>query len=154
SFYLLSAIYDPKTVKVVQESLASDSQRARANALEAVESLVSPQMAKMVGPLFDRDLPPEQLVRVARENSGQNGDLKSIIRELLTLPGDPWLRAIMNYGLGEIAAAAYGPKEQPSTLQAAFDKASELKASDFATAVPADEKADEKKAGSRKVRRP
>ncbi len=67
--YLLSAIHDPQTLKVVGESLHSDSAATRNLALEALESLTSPQTAALIASLFEPSMGPAQLLQLGQEGS-------------------------------------------------------------------------------------
>ncbi|GAB4544168.1 MAG: hypothetical protein Fur002_17160 [Anaerolineales bacterium] len=62
--YLLSAIHDAQTLRVVGESLHSDSPATRNLALEALESLTSPQTAALIASLFE-PLAPAQLLKLS-----------------------------------------------------------------------------------------
>lgn len=121
SFYLLSAIHDKKNIRVIADSLNSDNARTRANAIEAVESLATPQIAKLIAPLFDRELPPEKLLTISKEISGIRSSTAEVMRQLAADPADPWLRAIMNFALGEIGVSAFEigvSKTQPLPVSA------------------------------------
>jgi AAA family ATP:ADP antiporter len=103
-FYLLAAIHDPEAVKVVAESLGSETERVRANALEALESLITPRTARLITPLFT-ELAPGQLLDISQDTWDLvHPDTAQAIRQLVTDPDDPWMRAIMTFSLGEIAA--------------------------------------------------
>jgi len=62
--YLLSSIHDPQTLRVVGESLHSDLPATRNLALEALESLTSPQTAALIASLFE-PLAPAQLLKLS-----------------------------------------------------------------------------------------
>ena len=102
-FELLAALNDSKTVSVIQESPYSDVARSRANAIEAIESFTTPQIAKLIAPLFDRELSPGQLLRVSQEISGLDPDTTRIFEELIAPPTSNWMRAVTYFALGEIA---------------------------------------------------
>jgi HEAT repeat protein len=102
-FYLLTAIHDADDVKIVADSLHSDSQRVRANAAEALESLTTPQTAQLVVPLFDPQQTIPGLIAISREV----WDMKRLgtaqaIKQLIANPDTPWLRAIVTFALGEM----------------------------------------------------
>lgn len=104
-FYLLTAIHDPESITVIVESLDSDAARVRANAIEALEALTTPQMAQMMAPLFDPQIKRSGLLRIAQETwEIPPLDSAQVIRQLMTAPS-PTLRAIMVFALGEIGAA-------------------------------------------------
>ncbi len=105
-FDLLRAKYAADTVRVVSESLKSDNQRVRANAIEALESLTTPQTAKLIAALFDVEQTSADLGRQGMESLELvQQDTAQTIRELLSRPDDSWLRAVMIYALAEIGAA-------------------------------------------------
>ncbi len=62
--YLLSAIHDPQILNVIGESLHSDSPETRNLALEALESLTSPQTAALIASLFEPSMAPMQLLEL------------------------------------------------------------------------------------------
>lgn len=105
-FYLLTAIHDSSAVKIISESLRSESPRARANATEALESLTTPQIARLIGPLFEPELPPARWLSLSKDAwDMEHPDAAQAIRQLVTDPDDPWLRTITTLALGEIGAA-------------------------------------------------
>lgn len=117
-FELLSALHDPKMVNVIEESLYSEVARSRTNAIEAIESFSTPQIAKLIAPLFDRELTPTQLTKVSQEVSGLNPDTTQIFEQLLAPPTDNWMRALTYFAIGEIGVklrpAMPKPPENPS----------------------------------------
>jgi HEAT repeat protein/ATP/ADP translocase len=111
-FYLLGAIHDPSAVKIIHDSLKSDSSRARANAVEALESLTTPKTANLITPLFEPNIPTGQLLAVSRETwDMEQPDSAQAIRQLVTQTEDPWLRAMTVFTLGEIGTALSPRKE-------------------------------------------
>jgi HEAT repeat protein len=112
-FYLLTIHHDPEDIDIISDSLKSDNLSARANAIEALESLTSPQIARDIAPLFDHEL-----AGVRRNNKLVTTDAKQTIRHLLTPDSDVWLRAIATFALGEIGVGA-SPENQNS-LKSAF----------------------------------
>lgn len=105
-FYLLAAIHDPDAVDVISDSLDNESARVRANAVEALESLTTPQMAGLVAPLFNPNISRARLLRIGAASWNVDyPDTATVVRQLATDPDDPWSRAIMTFALGEIGAA-------------------------------------------------
>ncbi|MBN1888042.1 MAG: HEAT repeat domain-containing protein [Thermoflexales bacterium] len=105
-FYLLTAIHAPESVKVISDSLHSESAHARANASEALEALTTPQIARLMSPLFDPTLQPEQLLSLSQDTWQMKlPDAIGAIKQLITQPDDPWLRTITAFALGELGAA-------------------------------------------------
>lgn len=113
-FYLLAAIHDPGTVKLIVESLHSETAYVRANAVEALESLTTPHTARLIAPLFEPELPPARLLEIGREA----WDLPpltttGVINQIMAQPDDPWLRALMVFALGEMGGALASPGTIP-----------------------------------------
>jgi HEAT repeat protein len=104
-FRLLAAIYDQETVGVIAESLRSESARVQANAIKALESLTTPQIAALVASLFDHQLTPTGAAKVgAKAWDLPPSDAASVLRALATDPDDPWSRTIVVFALGEMGA--------------------------------------------------
>lgn len=102
-FYLLSALHDPDSIKIIIESFRSDSAFVRANAMEALEALTTPQTARLVSPLFDPDVKPTYLLRLSKETwDMEHPDSTRIIEHFIETPAT-WPRAIMIFALGEMA---------------------------------------------------
>jgi CRP-like cAMP-binding protein/HEAT repeat protein len=113
-FYLLSAIHDPSAIKTVTESLRSETVRVRANAVEALESLTSPETARLIVPLFEPDLASTQLLSFSQEawDVPPPNTVKTI-KQLVADPETPWLlRAMMTFALGEIGANLHPQKQE------------------------------------------
>jgi HEAT repeat protein/ATP/ADP translocase len=104
-FYLLTAVHDPDDVEIISESLDSEIARTRANAAEALESLTTPQIASLIAPLFEPELPPAQLLSLSRETwDMKHPDTATAIQQLVIHLDDPWLRTMTTFALGEIGA--------------------------------------------------
>ncbi len=112
-FFLLTAVQKPESVAVIRESLASDVERARANAVEALESLTSAQTAEMIAPLSQ---PEPSLVEI-KQISQELWDMKfpstaEAMEKLATdMAVDPWPRSIAVHALGEIGQAIVAPQQ-------------------------------------------
>ncbi len=102
-FYLLSALHDPASIKILTESFRSNSSLVRANTLEALETLTTPQTARLVGPLYDPNINLSYLLRLSEETWEMSHPNSAKIIEILTESSDDWLRAIMIFALGEMA---------------------------------------------------
>jgi CRP-like cAMP-binding protein/HEAT repeat protein len=115
-FYLLTAIHDKEDVEIVAESLQSESPRIRANATEALESLTTPQTAKLIAPLFKPGLAPARLLRLSKNTwDMKHPKTAEAIKELVSDPDAPWLRAIMTFALGEIGVSLSPGKTELDT---------------------------------------
>lgn len=102
-FYLLSAIHEPGAVKIIGDSLHSSTSHIRANAAEALESLTTPQIARLIIPLFEPDIPTEQLIALSKEAwEMKHPNSNQALRQLATNTEDSWLRALTTFSLGEI----------------------------------------------------
>ncbi|MCK6627529.1 MAG: HEAT repeat domain-containing protein [Anaerolineae bacterium] len=124
-FYLLTAIHGKEAVKIVAESFESETARTRANAVEALEAMTTPQTAKLMAPLFEPGLIPAQLLQLSHE-TWEMAHPKTVeaIKQLLTNPDDPWFRAVMTLALGEMAATFL--PEQPAGPQSRILKIHEV----------------------------
>ncbi len=123
-FYLLTALNDQSTVRVITDALRSEVAHVRANAAEALESLTNSRIACLIEPLFD----PEA-TRATRLSLGQKmwvlpaPDIHSAVAQLAISP-DPWLRTMLVFALGDIgvtsaAHVSTGPDTHPAALTAA-----------------------------------
>ena len=116
-FYLLAAIHDSDGVKVVAESIGSESERVRANAIEALESLTTPQTAALIAPLCEPEPLLAQLLNLSKDTwDMQIPSTTKVIQQLAADPDDPWVRAIMTFALGEIGATL-PPQEKQATQE-------------------------------------
>jgi HEAT repeat protein/CRP-like cAMP-binding protein len=130
-FYLLSAIQDTKAVRVISDSLTSENARSRANAIEAIESITSPQIARFVAPLFERSLSPARMLATSKEFSGIESDASLIMRQLISDSDDHWMRSIANFAIGEIGAALYAGKDTQTPIEKSLTRSRKLKSRDF-----------------------
>lgn len=102
-FYLLAVLYPPSDIEIISESLRSESPRVRANATEALESLTTPQVARLIASLYER--PPARLLELGQASwDMEYPDTARAIQQLVTTPDDPLLRAIATFALGQIGA--------------------------------------------------
>lgn len=114
-FYLLATNHDPEAVRVIAESLNSNTARVRANAVEALEALTTPQMAQVIAPLFDSKISRARLLRIGAETwEITYPDTAEAIHQLATAPDDPSSRAIMAFALGEIGVTLSAEETQPA----------------------------------------
>lgn len=104
-FYLLMAVHDPEAVKIIAESLQSETPRVRANAVEALESLTTPQTAHLIAPLFEVEPALDQLLNLSKETWDMSHPTSvAAIQQLFSKPNDPLMRAMTTYTLGEMGA--------------------------------------------------
>ena len=105
-FHLLAAIHDPEAVQIIAESIANENAHIRANAIEALESLTTPQTASLIAPLFNPTLNPAKLLQIGQDTWDiPLPDTSRIIHQLVTDPDAPWLRTVVAFSLGEIGAS-------------------------------------------------
>lgn len=105
-FYFLTAIHDPYDVKTVADSLHSDAPRVRANAIEALEALTTPQIARLIAPLVEPDFPTARLLALAADAWDMpRPNTATTLKTLAGHPNHPLLRAIMAVVLANMAAA-------------------------------------------------
>jgi len=107
-FYLLETIQDAAAIETIAHSLRSPQPQVRANATEALESVSGPQTAALIGPLFEPELPSEQLLLLAK----QAWDLSvatpaAAMRLLLSDAGDAWQRSLAAAALVELRASMH-----------------------------------------------
>ncbi|MBN1993217.1 MAG: HEAT repeat domain-containing protein [Anaerolineae bacterium] len=109
-FYLLSALHGGDAIKIITESLRSEDALMRANAIEALESLTTPQTARLISPLYDPDIEPAYMLDLSAETWEMDPPTATQVIELFTQTNDSWLRAIMVFALGEMAGAMMQPE--------------------------------------------
>jgi HEAT repeat protein len=114
-FYLLTAIHEPKTVKVISDALYNQDARTRANATEALEALTSPQTATLIGQLFEPELSSTKILSLGQEIWGMSrAGTAEVVHEVMTDNDHLWLRSIMTLALGElIVGLDQAPKVAP-----------------------------------------
>jgi ATP:ADP antiporter, AAA family len=113
-FYMLSAIHRAKDVEVIADALESDSPVVKANALEALETLLGSALTKMAAPLFDSE--NTQMIQRTRDLGNVKAqNANEVLRLLANDVDDPWTRAVAIYAMGEIGAAAFPPLPNQDT---------------------------------------
>jgi HEAT repeat protein len=115
--YLLTAIHSPASVKIIADSLHSDDPHTRANAVEALEALTTPQTTHLIAPLFEPETSPAELLRLSQSTwEMQHPDPCGVIFQLAG-DQDDWLRAMLAFALGELGSdVRQGSQPQPPTL--------------------------------------
>ncbi|MCB8942380.1 MAG: cyclic nucleotide-binding domain-containing protein [Ardenticatenaceae bacterium] len=111
-FYLLTAVHAAGDIEVIEQSLRSEEARVRANAIEALESITTPQTAALIGPLFE---PEQTLARLAKLGRQSWEDLPkwetaALLRQWQSQGADGWLQALATFALGEIGAGEQGSR--------------------------------------------
>jgi HEAT repeat protein len=104
-FYILAAINKRDTIQVVIDALRSEDEHIRANAIEALESLTSPQVVWLIEPLFDTSAKPHTLLEMSQEMWGVHPiQTVDAIEHLMNPKNSAWLRTMMTFALGEIGS--------------------------------------------------
>ena len=108
--YLLTAIHDSNAVHIIGESLRSENARTRANAAEALEALTTPQVARLITPLFDPYANNEQLLSLGRETWDiARPNPADALRHIAANTDENWMRALAIFSVGQIGAALFPP---------------------------------------------
>ncbi len=112
-FFLLTAVQDNAAVRVIRESLASKVPRVRANALEALESLTTPQTAEVIGAMLHPHAPTAAILDVCRKTWDMPFPTTAEAMEKLVtdLAVEPWPRSIATFALGQIGQAMITPQK-------------------------------------------
>lgn len=110
-FYLLTAVHEANAIHIVHESLSDPSPHIHANAIEALESFTSPEIAHLIAPLLNPTAKTAELLQVGRSKwEMRHPNTRQTIEQLINdKQGDPWLRTIALYALGEMGLAATSP---------------------------------------------
>ena len=111
-FELLSARHGEKPVQRITQSLAAESSHTRANASEALESLISPSLVKLIMPLFDSTLSTATLAQIGANTWDTTRPVGAalVMRQLTTDSQNEWIRAFATYALGEIIPTLKPPE--------------------------------------------
>ncbi len=115
-FYMLSALSDPRSIRLVQESLQSSLIHVRANATEALETIASPHLACLIEPLGTGSATAEQIVAGARQAGLTSPTLAATLTHLVQ-HADAWQRAATVYALQQARAPAPAPATPPATVE-------------------------------------
>lgn len=98
TFDLIAHRYGLDSINLIKESLQSTDGRTRSNAIEALESVTTPQLARRVSPMLN----PEMTSRVlAHFNQETQLDTFQVLLDIAR-GDDEWLRAVTLYAFGEI----------------------------------------------------
>lgn len=98
TFELMGYRYATGSLDLIKESLKSPDGRTRSNAVEALESVTTPQLARRISPMLNPDMNTQVLA-----NMGENSELEPFQVLMDIARGeDNWLRAVTLYAFGEI----------------------------------------------------
>jgi HEAT repeat protein len=98
TFKLIAYGYAAESLDLIKESLQSSDGRTRSNAVEALESVTNPQLARRMSPMLNPDMTTEVL---ANMNEESQLDTFQVLLDI-TRSGNDWLRAVTLYAFGEI----------------------------------------------------
>ncbi len=123
-FDLLGARYAGDEVDVVRESLSRDDPRVRASAIEALETMMPPQLAALIVPLCDPSATRAHFLQIGRHKFDYEPlEVGGLLRDLARDDDNAWFRAITLFALGEMlppAAAAANGRRAPKNLLGMF----------------------------------
>jgi len=98
TFDLIAYAHGVESLELIKEALQSPDGRTRSNAVEALESVTNPQLARRMSPMLN----PEMTTHVlAHMNEDSQLDTFEVLLDI-TRGGDEWLRAVTLYAFGEI----------------------------------------------------
>ena len=98
TFDLIAFAYEVESLDLIKEALQSSDGRTRSNAVEALESVTNPQLARRMSPMLN----PEMTTRVlAHMNEESQLDTFQVLMDIAK-SGDEWLRAVTLYAFGEM----------------------------------------------------
>jgi len=111
-FFLLTAVQNADSLAVIRESLSNEEERVRANALEALESLTSPQTAELIGAFLHPQTQIAQIIQISQEAWDMQFPTSAEAMEKLAtdLAIEPWPRSIAVQALGEIGQTIVVPQ--------------------------------------------
>ncbi len=97
-FELLAHRYAVPSLQLIKDSLKSPDGRTRSNAVEALESVTTPQLARRVSPILNPEMTPKVLAKL---NEDTELDTFQVMMDIAR-GDDEWLRAVTLYAFGEI----------------------------------------------------
>jgi len=98
TFELMSYRFASGSLDLIKESLESPDGRTRSNAVEALESVTTPQLARRISPMLNPDMTVSVL---AHMNDDIELDPFNVLMDIAR-GNDNWLRAVTLYAFGEI----------------------------------------------------
>jgi MFS family permease len=122
-FYLLGSVYGASDVAITAEALTSSIERTRANAVEALDVMLSQRLLEVFAPLTDRQLKSSQLAAYGRRFYGiKEMSKREVLEAILASRDEDWMRYIVVSALGEMGqklkAAQSASKSSPLDLLA------------------------------------
>lgn len=114
-FRVLTAVHGQESVQVIQHNLRSADSHARANAVEALEALTSPTIARIVAPLVEM----RGEGNVAEQEFGlQPLEAEAAVEKILS-GQDTWLTAVVLYMIGEAGKSTLSMLDAPRLISRA-----------------------------------
>jgi CRP-like cAMP-binding protein len=121
------------------QALRSSEDERRANAAEALETLTSPQISRLLVPLFNEHLPTEHALRASRRAGDMPPpDLRAALRFLLREADQSGWRAVAALALAELGSAPPAHHPNGSHPAAPLARAEVRALLDAASTDPAD----------------
>lgn len=104
-FDLLTALHDAQSINIIRDSLRNEDGRVRANAAEALEALTTPQTAHLIVPLTDPTTTTDELIKLSKTMwEMKQPNPTDLVKQFATKTDDTWVKTIMIFALGEMAA--------------------------------------------------
>ncbi len=134
-FRLLKILYPMRDMHSAFVGLQADDPVVQDNAIEFLDTILSPQLRGLLVPLFDRGVSIAQRSHLANGLLGASlGDREEAIAVMM-LSQDPWLQSCAAYAVGELGLARFAPQlkewsahPDPLLRATAIDAAGKLKA--------------------------
>ena len=108
-FRLLKILFPKHDMHSVSEALVSTDPVAHDNALEFLDSVLTPQLRALLLPLFDRDVTDAERGRIATRLLGASLDSREEAMAVMMLSRDPWLQSCAAYAIGEFGLTKFAP---------------------------------------------
>jgi len=121
-FRILAALHGQDCVQVIQHNLRSADPHTRANAIEALEAISSPSIARLVAPLVemrDDGRVPRDAIALAEQEFGQQPVTPEAAVEQMLGGQDAWLSAVVLHLLGEAGQSALTLLDAPRLVSRA-----------------------------------
>jgi HEAT repeat protein len=110
-FDLIGALFSSAQVGVVRDSLTRTEAHVRANAMEALETMIPPTLAALLSPLCDPTVNEHERAHLGRQKYGFSvPTVREVFSELMSDACSPWFRAITAFTLGEMTPPDAKPK--------------------------------------------
>ena len=109
-FRLLKILYPEHDMHSAYVGLMANDPIVEDNAMEFLETVISPQLRALLVPLFDRGVSPAQRAHLANNILGASlGDREEAVAVMM-LSHDPWLQSCAAYAVGEFRLSRFAGK--------------------------------------------